>query len=84
MAASRVLGRLAAAQDRAGRAGGASQKERDERSKGGDACRDDAHAGLGGAPDRGVDVIPSNIEVGQAGKDDEPDDGDEADTGRIQ
>lgn len=39
-------------------AGGAAGEEGDEGPEAGDAGADDAHGGLGGGPDGGVDVVP--------------------------
>ncbi len=42
------------------------------------ACCDNAHAGLGGGPDGGVDVVPCHVEGGEAGEHKEADYADDA------
>ena len=51
----------------------------EQRMQRGDARGDDAHAGFGGGPDGGVDVVPGDVRVREAAQHHEADDADDAD-----
>lgn len=67
MLAGAVVGRPAADADAAG---GAAGEEGDEGPEAGDAGADDAHGGLGGGPDGGVDVVPCDVYGSESGEHD--------------
>lgn len=63
--------------------GRATDEHGDEGTETGETGTYDAHGWFGGGPDGGVDVVPEDVEGGEAGEDDEADDAYEADAGEF-